>query len=89
MSDDDDIISLDEAKRRRGNAPPAEPTNNSVDDQIKFLAGLGPIEYDRVREKKADELGIRRSTLDDAVARSNNDRNPILSGAICRHSMSS
>jgi Protein of unknown function (DUF3631)/CHC2 zinc finger len=45
---------------------------------IDQLAQLGPLEFDRQRDSVARELGIRRSTLDDAVeARRNEQRGQI------------
>ena len=37
------------------------------DDRVERLAKLSAFEYDRQREAEAKDLGIRMSTLDDAV----------------------
>src|SRR5512142_3339295 len=38
-----------------------------LDAEIAELAKLKPLEYDRVREERAKELGVRVATLDKAV----------------------
>lgn len=43
--------------------------NASTDPDIVALAGLSPMDYDRVRESKAQALGVRVSTLDKEVAK--------------------
>jgi len=40
-----------------------------VVDPVQELAKMSPLEYDRVREDKAKELGVRVSTLDKEVAK--------------------
>ena len=59
--------------------PPAEaptdtnkdaPKDKTVDEQdlIDELARLNTVDYDRLRDAAADQLGVRHGTLDDAVA---------------------
>ncbi len=45
----------------------AADAESEHDAALRHLAGLSPIEYDNVRQEKADELGCRVATLDDAV----------------------
>ncbi len=40
-----------------------------TDARVQELAGLDPLEYDRVRRTVADELGVRVGTLDEEVQR--------------------
>lgn len=62
----------------QGAAGTAEPEENTPDKILKEetpeeavarLAGLSPLEYDRVRQFEAERLGVRASTLDKEVAR--------------------
>jgi hypothetical protein len=47
----------------------AEPAQLSLDGEIRKLASLNPIDYDRIRAQAARDLGVRVSTLDDLVAK--------------------
>ncbi len=54
--------------------PQSPETSEALDkvseaSRISDLAKLSPIEYDRIRNQAATELGIRASTLDHEVAR--------------------
>ncbi len=51
----------------RADSDPADP--RLTRDEIATLAELQPLEYDRVREDKAKELGVRVATLDEEVKR--------------------
>jgi hypothetical protein len=44
-----------------------EQNRNEIHRQIETLSTLSPIDYDRLREEKASEFGIRVSTLDAEV----------------------
>ena len=44
-----------------------------MDEQIAELAKLSPIEYDKIRKKRAKEMGVRSRTLDKAVSESRGD----------------
>lgn len=50
-----------------------EAMGNDDDDVIRELAALSPMAYDRVRESKAKELGVRVGTLDKLVAEVRNE----------------
>jgi len=56
----------------RSTAAPAQAAATPSDAEAQMLAGLAalsPLEYDRVRIKRAEALGIRVSTLDEQVER--------------------
>jgi hypothetical protein len=66
--------------------PSLEPPPRRVqfgDNLILELAGLSPLEYDRRREAAAEELGVRRGTLDREVEaqREQDSRRPGTDGA--------
>lgn len=56
--------SWSELEKKPGNQPTDNSSEDSVDACLRELAELSPIEYDQQREAKADELGVRVSTLD-------------------------
>jgi putative DNA primase/helicase len=50
--------------------PPSEdslPTDLSLNEVIRRLSRLSPLQYDQVRRKEAKELGVRPSTLDAVI----------------------
>jgi hypothetical protein len=69
----DEIITLDEARRRKAEETDADCVVESNDETINRLRRLDPIEYDRVRNVEAEALGIRTTTLDKVVASARGD----------------
>jgi hypothetical protein len=76
-------IAHSEAKKRESNARPIVaasevPRVAELEPQATFkrLAALPPFEYDRVRLKEAERLGVRVGTLDDEVAKLRADDEP-------------
>ena len=48
----------------------ADPaSNNELEAAIDRLSAMTPLDYDRVRKSEAEKLGVRLSTLDEAVER--------------------
>ncbi|HEX2257940.1 MAG TPA: DUF3631 domain-containing protein [Afifellaceae bacterium] len=45
------------------------PANPAADPDVKRLAAMPPLEYDRIRQEEAERLGVRVGTLDKEVAR--------------------
>lgn len=50
------------------NAAP-DPATAKPEEVVKHLAGLSPLEYDKVRESTAEAMGVRVTTLDKEVAK--------------------
>ncbi len=48
---------------------PAQPSNDAPNQTVQRLSLLPALDYDRVRKSEAEEMGVRVSTLDDAVKR--------------------
>lgn len=46
-----------------------EQTVETVEETLKRLAGLSPLDYDRHRQSEAERLGVRAATLDKEVAK--------------------
>lgn len=65
---------MDNTRDAIGDAAPVTPNDViKLDEEVAALAKLKPLEYDRVREAKAKELGVRVATLDKEVFKARGD----------------
>jgi len=60
-------MSKEEIAKGQEDAQQASLADMSLDDAVKYLAGLGPLEYDQRREEAAKQLNVRIGTLDKEV----------------------
>lgn len=70
----------DLAHKGYGTSAQVSEHQDPIQKRIRELASLAPIEYDRVRQKAAKELGIRTVTLDAEVAELRSAEDENLSG---------
>ncbi len=72
----DDIIPLDEARRRekKANGANDDVTAETTGEAIERLSQLSDMEYEAVRREEARRLGFRVGVLDDHVQAAKNQR---------------